>query len=172
MLSSPQDMRAWLLAILCFVVLFPMFMRIPLKMPDWAHTSIKVGAYMVAAIMLATTSYADGKTFSLFSSNIIILLLANMAIFGSILYIFTMNNRWIRLGILILLMAMILGSTVDGSWTQSVFNYTPLPWMYRFDYLKYLFIVIPGSIAGEYLAEWMKAYQKKRMIMLHLLIVK
>ena len=84
-------------------------MRIPLKMPDWAHTSIKVGAYMVAAIMLATTSYADGKTFSLFSSNIIILLLANMAIFGSILYIFTMNNRWIRLGILILLMAMILG---------------------------------------------------------------
>ena len=34
MLSSPQDMRAWLLAILCFAVLFPMFMRIPLKMPD------------------------------------------------------------------------------------------------------------------------------------------
>ena len=66
-----------------------------------------------------------------------------------------------RLGILILLMAMILGSTVDGSWTQSVFNYTPLPWMYWFDYLKYLFIVIPGSIAGEYLAEWMKAYQKE-----------
>jgi len=33
--------------------------------------------------------------------------------------------------------------------------------MYRFDYLKYLFIVIPGSIAGEYLAEWMKAYQKE-----------
>ena len=161
MLSSPQDMRAWLLAILCFVVLFPMFMRIPLKMPDWVHISIKVGAYIVAAIMLATTSYADGKTFSLFSSNIIILLLANMAIFGSILYIFTMHNRWMRLGILILLMAMIVGSTVDGSWTQSVFNYTPLPWMYRFDYLKYLFIVIPGSIAGEYLAEWMKAYQKE-----------
>lgn len=39
-----------------------------------------------------------------------------------------------------------------------VFNYTPLPWMYRFDYLKYLFIVIPGSIAGEYLMlVWMKA---------------
>ena len=37
-----------------------------------------------------------------------------------------------------------------------VFNYTPFPWMYRFDYLKYLFIVIPGSIAGEYLMEWMK----------------
>ena len=43
-------------------------------------------------------------------------------------------------------MAVILGSTVEGSWTQVVFNYTPLPWMYRFDYLKYLFIVIPAVL--------------------------
>ena len=27
--------------------------------------------------------------------------------------------------------------------------------MYKFSYLKYLFIVIPGSIAGEYLHEWL-----------------
>lgn len=155
-LSSPQDIRAWLLAILCFAVLFPMFMRIPLKMPDWAHTGIKIAAYGIAVIMMLTTSYADGRTFSLYFSNVIILLLANMAIFGSALYIFTMHNRWLRLGVLLLLMAVILGSTVEGSWTQVIFNYTPLPWMYRFDYLKYLFIVIPGSIAGEYLMEWMK----------------
>ena len=160
-LSSPQDIRAWLLAILCFAVLFPMFMRIPLKMPDWAHTGIKIAAYGIAVIMMLTTSYADGRTFSLYFSNVIILLLANMAIFGSALYIFTMHNRWLRLGVLLLLMAVILGSTVEGSWTQVIFNYTPLPWMYRFDYLKYLFIVIPGSIAGEYLAERMKAYQKE-----------
>lgn len=155
-LSSPQDMKSWLLAILCFTILFPMFMRIPLKMPSWAHTSIKVSAYGAAMIMMVTTSYADGRTFSLFFSNVIILLLANMAIFGSIFYIFTMYNRWLRLGLLLLLMAVTLGSSVENSWTQAVFNYTPLPWMYHFDYLKYLFIVIPGSIAGEYLMEWMK----------------
>lgn len=154
-LSSPQDVRAWLLAILCLVVLFPMFMHIPLKIPDWAHTSIKIVAYGIAVIMMGTITYADGRTFSLFFSNVIILMLANMAIFGSILYIFTMHDRWIRLGVLLLLMAVLLGSSVEGSWTQVVFNFTPLPWMYRFDYLKYLFIVIPGSIAGEYLMEWM-----------------
>lgn len=114
-LSSPQDIRAWLLAILCFAVLFPMFMRIPLKMPDWAHTGIKIAAYGIAVIMMLTTSYADGRTFSLYFSNVIILLLANMAIFGSALYIFTMHNRWLRLGVLLLLMAVILGSTVEGS---------------------------------------------------------
>lgn len=155
-LSSPQDMKSWLLAILCFTILFPMFMRIPLKMPGWAHTSIKVGAYGAAMIMMVTTSYADGRTFSLFFSNVIILLLANMAIFGSIFYIFTMYNRWLRLGLLLLLMAVTLGRSVENSWTQAVFNYTLLPWVYHFDYLKYLFIVIPGSIAGEYLMEWMK----------------
>ncbi|MCS2785896.1 DUF5009 domain-containing protein [Bacteroides thetaiotaomicron] len=62
---------------------------------------------------------------SVFYSNVIILLVANMAIFGSALYIFTMHNRWLRLGVLLLLMAVILGSTVESSWTQVVFNYTP-----------------------------------------------
>ena len=158
MLSSPQDIRAWLLAILCFAVLFPMFMRIPLKMPDWVHISIKVGAYIVAAIMLATTSYADGKTFSLFSSNIIILLLANMAVFGSAIYIFTMQSLWARVGVLLILMALLLSGQVENSWAQAIYNYTPLPWAFHFEYLQYLFIVIPGSIAGEYLMDWLKQH--------------
>lgn len=159
-LSSPQDLRSWLLAILCFIILFPMFMRIPLKMPEWVHTLIKVAAYGIAVVLLLTTSYAEGRTFSLHFSNVIILLLANMAIFGSILYIFTIHHRRIRLGILLILMAVFLGSTVEGSWTQLLFDYTPLSWMYRFDYLKYLFIVILGSMAGEYLMEWMNHRQE------------
>ena len=109
MLSAPQDVRAWLLALACFAVLFPMFMRIPLKMPEWAHTSIKLGAYGVATAMLLCTDYANGAEFNLFTSNIIILLLANMALFGSLTYLLTM----------------------------------------------YLFIVLPGSMAGELVMKWM-----------------
>jgi hypothetical protein len=30
-----------------------------------------------------------------------------------------------------------------------VFNWSPVPWMYKFYYLKYLFIIIAGTIAGE-----------------------
>lgn len=48
-----------------------------------------------------------------------------------------------------------LGSSTDGSWQKEFMDFSPLPWMYRFYYLKYLFIVIPGTIAGEYLKEWM-----------------
>ena len=98
-LSNPQDMRGWLLAILCFVILFPMFIRIPLKMPDWA-----------------------------------------------------------RVGVLLILMALLLSGQVENSWAQAIYNYTPLPWAFHFEYLQYLFIVIPGSIAGEYLMDWLKQH--------------
>lgn len=155
MLSSPQDMRAWLLAIACFAVLFPMFMRLPFPLPAWGHTAVKLGAYAVAVVMLLTVNYADGREFSLYTSNIIILLLANMAIFGSIIYLFTMDNKWARIAVLLVLAGIILSSEVKGSWTSTLFGFTPVPWMYRFDYLKYLFIVLPGSLAGDFLLEWM-----------------
>jgi predicted acyltransferase len=155
-LSSPQDGRSWGLALLSFALLFPMFMRIPLKMPVWAHSTIKLLAYVAAFLLMATVHYAEGRTWNLDFSNIIILLLANMAIFGSIVYMFTKKNRWARIAILICLMAVLMSSGVEGSWAQTVFNFSPLPWMYKFTYLKYLFIVIPGSFAGEYLIDWMK----------------
>ena len=107
-LSNPQDVRAWLLSILCFIILFPMFIRIPLKMPDWMRTVIKVTAYVIAIVLLLTTQYANERTFDVSFSNIIILLLANMAVFGSVIYIFTMQNLRARIGILLILMALLL----------------------------------------------------------------
>lgn len=154
-LSSPQDARSWGLALLAFALLFPMFMRIPLKMPAWAHSTIKLSAYGLAFLLMTTVHYAEGRTWNLDFSNVIILLLANMAIFGSVVYIFTKTNRWARIAVLICLMAILMSSGIDGSWAQTVFNFTPFPWMYKFTYLKYLFIVIPGSFAGEYLFDWM-----------------
>ena len=158
-LSNPQDVRAWLLSILCFIILFPMFIRIPLKMPDWMRTVIKVTAYVIAIVLLLTTQYANERTFDVSFSNIIILLLANMAVFGSVIYIFTMQNLRARIGILLILMALLLSGQVENSWTQAVYTYTPLPWVFHFEYLQYLFIVIPGSIAGEYLMDWLKQKQ-------------
>jgi Uncharacterized conserved protein len=163
-LSSPQDIRSWGLALLSFALLFPMFMRIPLKIPVWAHTGIKIIAYLLAFLLMISVKYADGRTWSLGFSNIIILLLANMAVFGSIIYIFTRNNRWARIAVLICLMATLLSAGTEGSWAQIVYNYTPFPWMYKFTYLKYLFIVIPGSIAGEYLMEWMVRRSKESVL--------
>lgn len=135
--------------------MFPMFMRIPFKMPEYVRMLIKILAYATGVFMLLNINYADGRTFSLGYSNIIILVLANMAIFGSLIYTLTINKPWIRIAILPFIMAVFLGNENAESWNHSLMAFSPLPWMYKFSYLKYLFIVIPGSIAGEYLHEWL-----------------
>ena len=105
--------------------------------------------------MLFNVNYANNRHFNLAFSNIIILVLANMAIFGSLSYLFTIRNRWARIGILPFIMAVFLGNSTEGAWVQEIMSFSPVPWFYKFYYLKYLFIVIPGSIAGEYLKDWL-----------------
>lgn len=161
MLSAPQDARAWLLALSCFIVLFPMFMRIPLPLPEWGHVAVKVVAYGVAMAMLLCTDYANGAEFSLYTSNIIILLLANMALFGSLTYLLTMYSWKARVAVLAALAGIVLSAQTEGSWAQTVWAYTPLPWMYRFEYLRYLFIVLSGSMAGELVMKWMSHPSEK-----------
>lgn len=153
-LSTPQDPQAWLTTLLAFVLLFPMFMRLPWKMPVWVRYGIEISAYVAGCILLMTVHYANGRSFSLDYSNIIILVLGNMAIFGSLCYLFTRNSPLMRLAILPLIMAVFLGSSTEGSWQKALYDFSPIPWMYKFYYLKYLFIVLPGSIAGEYLKQW------------------
>ena len=127
MAGIPGENYSWGLALISFVLLFPMFMRMPLKIPGWAHIGIKLIAYLLAFMLMINVKYADGRVWSLDFSNIIILLLANMAIFGSIVYIFTRNNRLARIAVLIFLMAILLSSEIEGSWAQVIFNYTPVP---------------------------------------------
>lgn len=154
-LSEQQDPRAWLLSLSCYALLFPMFMRLPVKMPEWAHIAVKLAAYGAATAMLLTTTYAGGTKFDIYYSNIIILLLGQMAIFGSIIYLCTMYNWQARIVVMACFTGLFLSAKVDGSWAQTFFNWTPIPWMYHLNYLAYLCIVLPGSIAGDILLKWM-----------------
>jgi len=88
-LSSPKDPRSWGLALLAFVLLFSYVHAYPVENACMGHSVIKLSAYALAFLLMTTVQYAGGRTWSLNSSNIIILLLANMAVFGSIVYIFT-----------------------------------------------------------------------------------
>ncbi len=156
-LSSPQDTRAWLLTLCAFQLLFPMFMRMPFKLPKWGHTAIKAGAFAVAALMLAFTDYAGDASFSPGRSNIIIMVLANMAFFATSVYILTMESRTARIVIMAIVGGIMLGKDIDGSWTKAVYDWSPVPWLYRFNYLKYLFVTLTGSMAGEMLLGWMNS---------------
>lgn len=104
--SSPQDTTSWLLSISAFVLMFPMFVRIPLQLPTWGKALVEVMGYGAGIVMLLTVPYTDGRSFDLACSDIIILVLANMALWGSLAYLFTCRNKWFRIGILPFLMAI------------------------------------------------------------------
>ncbi len=144
-----------LLAIFCFALLFPIFMRLPWQIPNWIRTSIQLGAMAIGIIVILCIEYPNGYKFDLHTSNIIILILANMAVFASLLYIFTSNKPGLRIAILLILFGVMLSASVEGSWASKFMNYSPLTWFYNPTYLKYLFIVIPGCFAGEILVKWL-----------------
>ena len=48
-----------------------------------------------------------------------------------------------------------ISKDIESSWVEHYLNISPIPWLYRFEYLEYLFIVIPGSFAGEILKKWL-----------------
>lgn len=59
-----------------------------------------------------------------------------------------------------ILLALRLSHSVSG-WVQSVWDFSPVPWIYKLYYLQYLFIAIPGMIVGDLTLDWLKTRKAK-----------
>lgn len=164
-ISSTMDSTACLISLFAFGLMFLMFVSdiFPffrkLKYGTWG---VKGLAFLIGFILMYTLEYSGKKTpeFDVNFSDIIIIVLANMAFFASVIYIFTYKKPFYRLLVLPFVMAVFLAGANPG-WVKLVYDFTPVPWAYSFYYLKYLFIVIPGSLAGEYLYEWISSDSEK-----------
>lgn len=157
-------MRAWviaeqpgksiyLLSILAFLLLFAQLYTPAATQNKRLWQGIKAAAYLIALGLCFYLPFHGGIGFIWEKSDIIILVLGNMAFFGTLIYWFTRHNALARLAVMPLVMAVFLGGGVAGSWTADLFHYSPLPWMYKFYYLKYLFIILPGTVVGEWLLQ-------------------
>lgn len=147
--------QTWWIALFGFFVLFFMFLRWPGSWSLWVREITTLVVWSIGMLFIIQLHYPDGSGFSLNRSDIILVVLANMVVFGSIIWLFTRSNLWLRIGLLGLLLALRLSSTAEG-WIASVWASSPIPWIFRFDYLKYLFIVIPGTIAGDLINSWLQ----------------
>lgn len=74
-----------------------------------------------------------------------------MALFGSIIWWVTRNNILLRLGLLPFIMGIFLESKFPDSWNDYIYQLSPFTALYKFYFLKYLFVLIPGTIAGDWL---------------------
>ncbi|NMG06687.1 DUF5009 domain-containing protein [Brasilonema sp. UFV-L1] len=154
--KNPTE-QTWWIALLGFLILFLMYVRLSVNVQYRQYVKwISLGAFLAAIILISFLQYPDGGGFSLSRSDIILVVLANMAVFGSCAWLMTRNNLFLRLGLLGFLIALQFSATVKESWIAILWKASPIPWIFRFDYLKYLFIVIPGTIAGDFIRNWLQ----------------
>jgi len=155
-LSGHPTTGVWLLALIGFLILFPVLTRLPSAWPRSIRWSIRVSGWIGVALFFLLARYPDGSGFELGRSDIIIVVLANMAVFGSLVWMLTRDQLLPRLGVLGILFAIRLSNMpqpVDG-WVHDIWQYSPAPWIYKLYYLQYLCIVIPGTIAGDLAFRW------------------
>jgi predicted acyltransferase len=158
---NAPSMQKWQIALVGFFLLFFMFVRLPASWKPWIRNAITLTAWIAAILLISKIQYPDGSGFAVNRSDIILVILANMAVFGSIIWLFTRQNIFLRVGLLGLLFALQLSSTANG-WVAQVWSYSPAPWIFKFAYLKYLFIVIPGTVAGDLILAWMQTEDEQK----------
>jgi predicted acyltransferase len=157
-LSEHPGTQVYLGAILGFALLFPVLSRLPASWPHALRFGIRLSGWAGAILFLASARYPGGGGFSPGRSDIIIVVLANMAVFGSLLWLFT-RERWvIRLGVLGILLAIRLSNMprATAGWVHDIWVWSPTPWIYKLYYCQYLFVIVPGTIAGDLLMRWLK----------------
>ena len=164
-----EHMKAWaiaekpmvrenILSMFAFALLFFQFYENKKEQYKKLFVGLKILSFIMAIALLYFLRFR-GEAFSFTKSDIIIIVLANMAFFGTIIWWFTKNNMLLRIGILPFVMAVFLASKETGDgWVKELFNFSHIGmfefnWLYQFYFLKYLFIIIPGTIAGDYLIQ-------------------
>jgi predicted acyltransferase len=149
-ISEQPSTGTYLTTLSGFVLLFFAYSKFPRLGPQ-KTMYLNYAAMLIGCLALWLLPLNNGEGFRINRSDIIIMVLANMALFGTLTWWFTRNNPLLRWGILPFLMAIFLGAKTQGSWNEWLFQLSPEPAVYKFYFLKYLFIIIPGTMLGEWL---------------------
>ena len=148
LLSAVKPWMASLATLCIWALFFAMFVRVPNldrrknAILNWCGFALLVGATLLYKPLF-------GVEVSLFKSDIIIMILASMALFGTLLWWVTRDKMLMRVAIIGGVALLKMASSVDGSWCQWLWQQTPAVWLFRFEFLKYLCIVLSGTIAGD-----------------------
>ena len=147
--SSTQP--AWLKGIFSIVLWGVMFLSL-VRTKDEKQSRLlnNTGLLLMVAMAVLATDWL-GLKLSRWNSDIIIMILANIAIFGGLIWMFTKDSlrlRWLVLFFIIALKAL-------SSYTPDILTWMPslgcIGWFFSWGYLQYLVIALAGSIVGDML---------------------
>lgn len=156
MLGYEQEWMCYAMPIFFFLLLCLMFMPNPFGLSPYKARAITWSAYLVAVGFMLLQPYAGGAPFRLTDSDCIMLILANVSLTGSIIYLLTIGHPLRRLALLPFLIALFMAAHTANSWPAQLIHTSWLPWLYLPAYQEYLLIIIPGTVAGEWIAQWLE----------------
>lgn len=156
MLGYEQEWMRYAMPIFFFILLCLMFMPNPFGLSPYKARAITWSAYLVAVGFMLLQPYAGGAPFRLTDSDCIMLILANVSLTSSIIYLLTIGHPLRRLALLPFLIALFMAAHTANSWPALLIHTSWLPWLYLPAYQEYLLIIIPGTVAGEWIAQWLE----------------
>ena len=163
MLGYEQEWMRYAMPIFFFILLCLMFMPNPFGLSPYKARTITWSAYLVAVGFMLLQPYAGGAPFRLTDSDCIMLILANVSLTGSIIYLLTIGHHLRRLALLPFLVALFMAAHTANSWPAQLIHTSWLPWLYLPAYQEYLLIIIPGTVAGEWIAQWLEKMKANDM---------
>lgn len=152
-----HNIPAWAAALATLVVwalFFAMFVRVP-GMDRERNTWLNRGGAVALLVITALYRPVFGIDVSIRQSDIIILILAWMALTGTVAWWFSRRRLLVRLFLVALIALVQLSSAVEGSWCARLWQLTQAGWLFRWEFLKYLCIVLPGTLAGDTICDFL-----------------
>ena len=145
-----------------------MFMSL-VRLKDEKKTKLINNAGMFLLIVMAVLSVDYlGMNLSRWYSDIIIMILANVAITGGLLWMFTKDNLRLRWLILLFIIALKALSSYAPQTLAWVPGFGSIGWFFGWGYLQYLVIALAGSIVGDKLLEHSRSGQQTEIDSHHL----
>ena len=156
--SSPRP--AVVKGIFSIVLWGVMFLSL-VRVKDEKKTKLlnNTGMLLLVAMAVLATDWL-GLKLSRWNSDVIIMILANVAFFGGLIWMFTKDRlrlRWLILLFIIALKALSSYTPQVVSWVPSM---TGIGWFFSWGYLQYLVIALAGSIAGDMLQKHSRTEHK------------
>ena len=146
-----------------------MFMSL-VRLPDERKSRLvnNTGLLMLVAMAVIGVDYM-GLSLSRWKSDIIIMILANIAIFGGLIWMFTKDNMRLRWLILFFIAALKALSAYAPQALEWVPSFSCIGWFFNWEFLQYLLIAMAGSIVGDKLLEHSRNPQGADIDRLHII---
>lgn len=164
--SSPRpEMVKGLFSIALWAVMFLSLVRLPDERKGRIVNN--AGLLLTVAMAVVSVDYL-GLKLSRYSSDIIIMILANIAVFGGLIWMFTKDDlrmRWLVLFFIADLKAVSSYAPQALEWVPS---FSCIGWLFSWGFLQYLVIAVAGSIVGDKLLEHSRSGEQVEISNQHL----